>query len=293
MSLAFQDLNFDQAKIDSNYTWKQIDIVQNNSESKIFDDLAQDIVVAPNKDNTFDVADTGLTLYGTNLTNTNSDNVVSIGHNSNVVGSDRVVNIGNTNLVNNSDAIVNISGFTSNINASDTCINIGGNDNVSNSNNVINIGYDTTIGSNITSNNNIIIGNNNDNNGVNNVLIGSGVKGGGLNVNNIVIGTQPQGTEIPEDGNGSIILGTGPTASGMAEPSALPRFQLLGDNLTNLRGQGINDPFDNDVNAEFAIPNINGYMRIKYKNRLLLIPAILDVSDANPTGPPLPPPPPP
>jgi hypothetical protein len=38
MSLAFQDLNFDQAKIDSNYTWKQIDIVQNNSESKIFDD---------------------------------------------------------------------------------------------------------------------------------------------------------------------------------------------------------------------------------------------------------------
>jgi hypothetical protein len=235
------------------------------------------IVVAPNKDNTFDVADTGLTLYGTNLTNTNSDNVVSIGHNSNVVGSDRVVNIGNTNLVNNSDAIVNISGFTSNINASDTCINIGGNDNVSNSNNVINIGYDTTIGSNITSNNNIIIGNNNDNNGVNNVLIGSGVKGGGLNVNNIVIGTQPQVTNIPLSGNGSIILGTG--LAQMATPSALPRFQLLGDNLTNLQGNGAGVVFG----AAFPTPaNINGYMRIKYKNRLLLIPAILDGSDEDP-----------
>lgn len=254
MTSPFKDLNLDNGQISANYTWKQINITNSKIDSKVYDNLTTNYLIVSNSDNTFndDIAFSDVTLIGTNLTNTDSGKIINIGHGSTITNCDSIIKIGGTE---------------------------GGNDSVADSNNNIIIGYDNSVGVIGASNNNVVIGNNNSvTNGSNNVLIGHELGFGAISDNLMMISTEPlPNGQFPQDG--SVLLG------GNNDVSGLPRFQLLQSGLLNLQGAVAANGLSaaNDI----ATPaNIAGYMRIRYKNRNLLIPVLLDADDITLSPPP-------
>ena len=294
MTQAFQDIPASADAINSNYTWKQIEAVQDTAtasiavntaaiavntaaivvntdaiDNQVFHSVARDFLVVADEDNTYDAdVNNDVVLVGTNLTNNLSNNVINVGNNSEVEGGLNIIDMGSNSDVTNSDSVVNI-GRASDVDESDNIINIGGNSNIINADNVINIGIDTDV----TGDNNIIVGQDNDKSGANNIIIGHQLAAG-LAINNVImISDQALSADVAT--NGSLIFGGGHNSS------KLPRIQFLKNSLTNLQGQAFGNYFGEG--GTFAIPNISGYMRIKYKGQNLLIPCLPDPDDDNPS----------
>lgn len=122
------------------------------------------------------------------------------------------------------------------------------------------------------SRNNVLISNNSAiQDGSNNILIGTNGRCGGYTGSN----RQLYGEVFGLATNGSICFG-GSTGS---NPSFLPRVQFLSDHLINLQA---NTPA-NGYNSLVTFPtptNINGFLRIRYKGRNLLIPVLEDNDDS-------------
>lgn len=126
---------------------------------------------------------------------------------------------------------------------------------------------------------NINLGHNNSlYNNSNNIVIGNAVNHGGQIANSIIIAQKPLTSPLPVGTEGSVII-----SSGGGSPSALPKLQFLGDGLTNLRGASAGNPVQVSSPAPFSMGNINGYMRVKYRNVNIMIPFILD-DDLNPAS---------
>jgi hypothetical protein len=186
---------------------------------------------------------------------------------------DHLTIVGTDLDVDDSDQVI-VIGNSMTINASDTIISIGNTIGIDNADNVINIGHDSSF---FSGDNNVIVGNNNDNSGDNNVIIGHNIGTGGVNNNMVVVANDTVSGIVP---SGSVIMGGGETTS------ALPRVQFLNSYSTPLQGAVAGNAFDNAVT--FALPPINGYMRVKYKNRILLLPCLLDPDDATTSPAPIP-----
>lgn len=223
-------------------------------DNETFVNDTDNIYVSSTSSSTYDDTGTFLLLLGTNCEINETNNII-VGCNSDIGFSESVLNIGHESDVVGSEthAITN-------------CINIGHDTDISNP---ADAGPLEDI---------VNIGNNNDLNNASHVItIGNDLGHGGLLNDNIIISSHTidtTGDHFPAPG--SIILQS--TASTVAEeggrPPALPRFSVLGDSLLNLRGENVNSIFDGNV--DFVMGNINGFIRLKYKNAPLLIPCILD-----------------
>lgn len=267
MSLLINSLNANQ--INSNFTLKCIDQVNTSLQTQIngldnetFVDDANNLYISSTSSTTYDPAGTYLNSIGTNNTiNNNSSTAILIGNNSSNQYTESSILLGGD------------SGILGTVtNQSTSIINLGHGSTIQNVPDATPMNYITNIG------------NGNDlNSGSNIVTIGHDLNtGGGLN-NNVIISTNPldvTGGKNPTAG--SIILQT--SASSVANqggrPSAQPRVNFLGNELLNPRGQNAGDVLDGLTT--FALPAINGYIRMKYKGTPVLIPIIVDSEgDAN------------
>lgn len=122
---------------------------------------------------------------------------------------------------------------------------------------------------------NINIGHDNEiDNGTHNIVVGNAVNHGGQIANTVIFAQKPIKANVRNPSNGSVVISASPTGG---DPSVLPRLSFLSDGLTRLQGDAFNNQFPN---AGFAIGNINGYMRINYQGKNLLIPVLSDPNDA-------------
>jgi hypothetical protein len=253
----FSDSPLTSPQIDTNYTWRQIRQTGSRVDDKIFTNFDTNAIVAPNLGNNFDPAAPSLSVLGHGNTNSSgaSESII-IGVGSVIDGGNQSVSIGSGNV-----------------------LGAGANGTQNN----IAVGSGINIGNAAQSVQNISMGNEADvSNGQRNIVLGHLPGTGGVHSDCILIGGGGVGN--PRS-NGSIILGGGGAGAPIVH-SAISRFELSGANLTNLQGDAAANAFDNA--ATFPIPEINGYMRIKYKDRVLLIPAILDPDDVTNAPVPLP-----
>jgi hypothetical protein len=253
-STPFTDIGLTADQISSNYTYSQIEKVHVNAVNSIYFDEVKDVVVIPVSGNTFErVANDDLTLIGTELTQTLSNNVVMLGHSMSALNSDNVVVIGGSPG--------------------------GGVQGVTGSSNVISIGFENAVGSANAAPNNINIGDTSAiTGGSNNIVIGQQPAHGGLLDNTIVITHRPLIVGITPTARGSVILG------GDGNPSVLPKFQLLSPAMVGLINQASDDDYDPDDAAAAALTN--GFMRMKYQGVNIKIPIMLDTDVAIPPPPP-------
>lgn len=256
-STPFTDIGLTADQISSNYTYSQIEKVHVNAVNSIYFDEVKDVIVVPVSGNTFErVANDDLTLIGTELTQTLSNNVVMLGHSMSTLNSDNVVVIGGSPG--------------------------GGVQGVTSSPNVISIGFENAAGSASPAPNNINIGDTSAvTGGSNNVVIGQQPAHGGLLDNTIVITHRPLISGITLPARGSVILG------GDGIPSVLPKFQLLSSAMVGLINQASTAAYA--PNAVPAAALTNGFMRMKYQGVNIKIPIMLDTDVAIPPPPPPPP----
>jgi hypothetical protein len=251
----FSDLGLSNPKIDDNYTWKNVRQLGNRVDEKIFVDFDRDILIASNEGSTVDAVSDDIVALGTDIIIQNgSDEMIIIGHQLDSDGAARGIVIGGSDAGDR-------SGVTNN-----SVENIA-------------IGYDQVVGSVAQSDGNIIVGNTiNVSNGSRNVIVGHAPGIGGTRSDVISLTNRPLAAPLGVNASGAVILGGGKTAS------ALPRFQLLSQDLVNLQGTNVATQWVDGTT--FAIPNINGYVRMRYKDKNILIPAIVDPDDAgNPAEP--------
>lgn len=238
----FEAIPLTQEQVNSNYNFKAIQNVVDLTNSKVYSDIGNHMLVVSNTDNTF-VIDPGVgdvIVLGTDCTTDEFSNYnVKVGHYGDYVNSDTNIMIGH-----NSD-----------------CFNTD--------NNIV-ISHDTDING---GDENIIIGHNNDFTGSRNTVIGGYQNLGGAQDDMIIISNRPQ-AGFPV--SGSVVIG----GSAVNAPSALPKVQLLSDTivpLINNAGNAVYDPADPAANQA-----TNGWLRLKYQGRNIKIPILDDTDLAIP-----------
>jgi hypothetical protein len=207
-------------------------------------------------------------------------------------GSEFILSVGTNNDIsaNNSTCLLVGSGSATNYCDSTTVIGHGSGifgTNTYQTSNVINIGHESNVNNPADGeimDSIILLGNNNDiDNGSNIVVIGNDLNHGSQLNNNVIISASPLDTlngRVPTDGSIILQSSSSSIANKGGQPSSQPRFCILGDELLNPRGQNAGDVLDGLT--IFNIPQINGYIRMKYKGVPVLIPVLLDTEgDAN------------
>lgn len=231
----FSFIPLTQQQVDKDIYFKAIQNVADNADRQVYDNPLQNMLICSNTDNTF--VDDGTV-----------DNILIFG----------------TNCTTDDTSGYNITiGHENDVVDSTTNIQIGHNSDIlNNSNNNILIAHDTDITT--GGSNNIIIGTNNDQTGSDNIIIGHNqVLDGADDV--ISIGN---GNHLDVPAQYSIVLGTG------GQPSALPRFQLLGSNLVpliNIASNNLYNPIEVAVNQA-----TNGWLRMNYQGVNIKIPIMID-----------------
>lgn len=223
---AFGDLGIPTATT-NNYTWEQIQVVQNQINNRAFNDLENDVLIISNVDNDFSPDSVELTQIGTNCDTVTSNKVVSIGHNLLTEDSDTVINIGGDSdptqqTVINSDATICI-GFNN---------DIGNSDEIESGLDTICIGNDNQIRTDNSGvgaiSKNIVVGHVSglSTTGTNNISIGHSVDNDRPNIDHtIVLSTAPLLGNKPV--NNSIVFG----GSNNQPASADARVQFLSQDL--------------------------------------------------------------
>lgn len=251
-----------QDQINSSSTTTYIQDVQQDLQTQIIN-LDDETQVNPALNQW--VSDGNTTVYG------NNPSLVSVGTNNNILNDgDQIVNVGSQNTNKNADNSV-IIGHQSVIQSDDS-------GNMNNYNVLIgNISNMNLAGGGVQ--NNVMIASGANLTGSNNILIGGYAPNNTSNISNTVNLLQaPVNTNFGSNPiiNGSVIISS--SASG-GTPSGLPKVQFLSEHLTNLRGQNAGDAYNDAVN--FAVPNISGYLRLKYKGKNIKI-AVYPDDDASP-----------
>lgn len=291
MATVFKDIPLTQQQIDENYVFKNIQLADSHAVSNVYVDSVRDNLVVANVDNTYDPAvATEVVLIGTDLTNTVSNSVVNIGHESSVINSDDVINIGGTadgaapgaeSVVDNCADVINIGESTRMFN-SDQVIQLGGTSNIGTAvrsgDRTISIGFNSNGATEADAEDNITIGNfSASESGSRNIVIGQSPAWhdhtATTHEDNIVIAHRPLLAPLGAlSRQGSVIIGGGGTSS------ALPRLQFLSPDMSRLQGATVLKYYGED--GALAAPTYQGSIRIKYQGLNLLIPVSTDPNDA-------------
>jgi len=241
-------LGISDGQINSNYTFKQIDLLQDQVDA-----LNNDVITTTY----INQATQTLVIDGNNNTFDDEveDKIIIYGHDNNVDEfTGECVVIGTENILTNSDTSICI-GHRCEISNSTQSIAIGMDHDVGDSANIINIGI-----------------NNNLTEAPNNVLIGNNLLVTGDQPNRIIISDTALEPSPPliiaNVVEGSIVLGGGNV------PSTLPKIQFLKSDLVDLVNVTLDDVYDPNADEFFAATN--GWMRIKYKGQNIKIPITVD-----------------
>lgn len=287
MTTVFQDLGLTQGQINANYSFKQIQIADEHGSSNVFVDVATDNLVVANVDNTYDNAtEVDLVLVGTGLTNTFSDSVVNIGHNTIINAADAVVNIGGAapagadNTISEADNVVNI-GHSNVILESNNVVQIGGSSTVGAvdpfiADNSIVVGFGNLCGTEVDSFDNVCIGNiTAPPSGSNNIVMGQSPayhdQTATVHSDNIIIAHKPlTNTLVGDAQSGSVIIGGG------AVPSILPKLQFLSPDMIPLLDGAGTAVYVGGAAVNWNPVDVKGWVRMKYQGVNIRVPFVLD-----------------